>query len=886
MLKVSRRRLLIPQIVQLATIWLLVAVLLALGWKHVLTRLTESRAQKTEYVEQYLSNLVHLMQENAERTFSHVDQQLKWVRDQHQEHGGSIDLTGLSAKGWFDPAMVLKVSLINAQGVLLQSSWPHEPQMDLSDREHFQIHAKNQHDTLLISHPIQLRADGRWAIPVSRPILGTSGRFEGLVVALVDPMYFVHFYDAIDMGPGGEATMFDVAGWRMVERTQSTHEFSGHLGSRVMLTWVAGGKTSGSLSDTTKTDGVLRFYHFRKLPSFPLFVALGFSAHDMFVNEDTERISRLRLTGMVSGLILLFTALASWYVVQHARAQEAMRVASIAFESAQGMFITNAKGCILRVNRGFTRVTGYASSEAIGQMPRMLKSGRHDRAFYKVVFETVVAKGSWQGEIWNRRKSGEIYPEWLNITAVDDVQGHLTHYVATFSDLSQRKADEARITQLAFYDPLTALPNRRLLTDRISHALVDCQHHHSLGAVLFVDMDRFKNINDTLGHQEGDLLLQQVAQRLGECVCEGDTVARFGGDDFVVVLMNLGHSDQEAAIRAELVCEKILATLSQPYVLVHSTLYSSASIGITLFKGVQDNVGDLFKRAELAMYRAKEGGRNRLQFFDTHMQAAVDERTNLENDLRLGLQTDQLVLYYQPQVDASDRLTGVEALVRWQHPTLGLISPAQFIPLAEECGLILPLGQWVLHTACQQLRVWARQPHTAHLTIAVNVSALQFAQESFVHDVLAVVHETGAMAQRLKLELTESLLVKDVEGMIAKMKELKANGVGFSLDDFGTGYSSLRYLKRLPLDQIKIDQSFVADAMTDAKDEAIVATTVALGKSLHMMVIAEGVETKAQRDFLDSHGCHHFQGYFFGRPGPVAELARFWRDETQALQTL
>ena len=438
-----------------------------------------------------------------------------------------------------------------------------------------------------------------------------------------------------------------------------------------------------------------------------------------------------------------------------------------------------------------------------------------------------------------------------------------------------RKAAQEEIRQLAFYDPLTGLPNRRLLTDRLRHALPACIRSQRHGALLFIDLDHFKTINDTLGHDQGDLLLQQVAVRLSGCVREGDTVARQGGDEFVIMLMDLSEVALEAALQTELIGEKIIAALNLPYRFANQVLHTTASIGATLFDGHIQSTDEQLKRADLAMYQAKAAGRNGLRFFEADMQAAVSARAELEADLRQGLQGGQFLLHYQAQMDGAGCVTGAEALLRWQHPRHGLILPAEFIPVAEESGLILPLGLWVLETACAQLVAWSGVPATAHLTLAVNVSARQFRQPAFVPQVMALLERGGANPHRLKLKLTESLLLDNVEQMIAKMSALKALGVGFSLDDFGTGYSSLSYLKRLPLDQIKIDQSFVRDVLVDPNDAAIVRTIIALAQSLGLAVIAEGVETEAQRAFLASNGCQACQGHLYSRALPLAQFEAF-----------
>ena len=567
-------------------------------------------------------------------------------------------------------------------------------------------------------------------------------------------------------------------------------------------------------------------------------------------------------------------------ITERKQVEETLRIAATAFESQEGMLVTDAQQVILRVNRAFTDITGYAADEVVGRKTSMLKSGRQDAAFYAAMSAQLQQEGVWKGEIWNKRKDGEIYPVWLSVTTVKEDSGEATHYVGTIVDITQRKAAETEINDLAFYDPLTRLPNRRLLMNRLQHALAASARSAREGALLFIDLDDFKTLNDTRGHDVGDLLLQQVAQRITTCVREGDTVARLGGDEFVVMLENLSAIPQEAVTQTEAVGEKIRAILNQPYLLGTQPHSSSPSIGAAMFNEHHNSIDELLKRADVAMYQAKAAGRNTLRFFDPQMQAAITARATLEADLRQGLQHHQFLLHYQSQVDVSGRITGAEVLVRWQHPQHGRIAPADFIPLAEETGLILPLGHWVLQTACAQLVTWAATPALAHLTVAVNVSARQFHHADFVAQVLAVLDATGANPHRLKLELTESLLLKDVEDIIAKMAALKAKGVGFSLDDFGTGYSSLSYLKRLPLDQLKIDQSFVRDVLCDNNDAVIAKTIIALAQNLGLGVIAEGVETREQRDFLARSGCQAYQGYYFSRPLPLEQFEQMARGET------
>ena len=555
--------------------------------------------------------------------------------------------------------------------------------------------------------------------------------------------------------------------------------------------------------------------------------------------------------------------------------EESQRIAAVAFDSQQAMFITNPQQLILRINKGFSEITGYTAEEAVGQTPRLLSSGKHGADFYAAMWECVSRTGQWHGEIWNRRKNGTIYPQQLTISTVKNAQGLLTHYVGAFSDITSARAAEEQIESLAYSDLLTGLPNRRRLIIQLQQAMIAGENEKRQGALLLVDLDRFKSLNDAIGHAQGDEVLQRAAKRLSAAVRDGDTVARLGGDEFVVLLDHLNLDPQIALRQAQTVANKMLESLNKPYHLAGSTNSCTASIGITFFGEQYEDTLEPLKRAELAMYQAKSGGRNMLRFFDPQMQAVVDSRVKLEAALQEAIQNQQFTLYYQAQVSDSEGIVGVEALVRWFDPKRGMVSPAEFIPLAEETGLILPIGSWVLETACQQLAAWADQPAMAHLCIAVNVSARQFRESNFVSQTLATLERTRANPQRLKLELTESVLIADAEDVIVKMNALKAIGIGFAIDDFGTGYSSLSYLKRLPLERLKIDQGFVRNILMDPDDAAISRAVIAMATSMGLGVIAEGVETEAQRDFLASLGCHTYQGYLFSKPLPVADFEAF-----------
>ncbi len=556
-------------------------------------------------------------------------------------------------------------------------------------------------------------------------------------------------------------------------------------------------------------------------------------------------------------------------ITQRKKNEIELSIAAKVFESQEGMIITDSHKNIIRVNKSFALITGYSEKEVIGKNPKFLNSGRHNATFYENMWQSINENDSWQGEIWNKRKNGEVFPEWLTVTVIKDAEGIISHYVATLSDITTRKLAETEIERLAFYDSLTELPNRRLLQDRLKIELAASKCTNRKSALLFIDLDNFKNLNDTLGHDIGDLLLKQISGRLKSCVRDCDTVARFGGDEFIVILKNLSSDNMDAAEKAEGISSKILKVLNDTYQLGdHHRYQCTLSIGITVFDGSEESIEELLKHADIAMYEAKKAGRNTLRFYDPQMQVDINTRSALEKDLHNAVLNNQFVLHYQAQIH-DDKVVGAEVLIRWEHPERGFISPDKFIPLAEETDLILPIGQWVLETACNQLKNWQSHVDTEHLKIAVNVSAKQFYQPNFTEQVQKLLYDTQIKPDKLKLELTETLLLDDIEQTISTMNALRELGVCFSMDDFGTGYSSLSYLTRLPLDQLKIDQSFVRNIGVKPSDAVIVQTIIGMAQNLGIEVIAEGVETEDQRDFLEQNNCFMYQGYFFSKPIPL-----------------
>jgi diguanylate cyclase (GGDEF)-like protein/PAS domain S-box-containing protein len=553
-------------------------------------------------------------------------------------------------------------------------------------------------------------------------------------------------------------------------------------------------------------------------------------------------------------------------------ANQELSIAAAAFDSQDGMLVTDADNIIIRVNNAFTNITGYTSQEAIGQIPHLLSLGDYYTEFYASMWKRLNELGFSEGEIWNKRKNGEAYLENINIRAVKDKDGKVTNYVTTIKDVTLSKIAADEIEILAFYDPLTLLPNRRLFLDRLKQTSISHLRSGKAAGLIFLDLDNFKTINDTLGHNVGDLLLQQVATRLQCCIREGDTLARLGGDEFVLLLENLSEQNIKAATQIKLIGENILKTISKIYQLESQSYHITCSLGAALLNDKELTVDKQIQQADIAMYESKKAGGNTLKFFHPEMQDEINSRVLIEKELKIAIKQKQFRLYFQIQVDSSYRPMGAEALIRWVHPQRGLIPPMEFLPLAEENGQILSIGQWVLEEACAQLKIWEQDPLTSNLTLSVNVSAKQFHQNDFITQVQTVVKHYGINPERLKLELTESILLENIEGVIESMEVLNEIGVRFSLDDFGTSYSSLQYLKKLPLAELKIDQSFVRDIELDISDQVIVRTIIAMAHSLELNVIAEGVETEMQKEFLVSSGCNSFQGYLFGKPVLLAEF--------------
>ncbi len=825
----------------------------------------------------------------ATRALREIDQTLKVVKYANESTGRPQGLSDLKSRGLLPPDLLFVVLIADTNGRVLTSSRPSKSRQEIDGKL---MNVLRHSDGIAVSTPFPGTVTTEPLIQFGRRLAGPDGSFAGVVAVSVAADYFVSGYEPSKLGADGVLAVLGVDGIFRAKRTGGKSSF----GAAVDYATAAPNAESDegqAMVVVNAWDGVRRYTGARKLYDFPLTVIVGLSEHEQLATYHNKTNVYLAWAAAGSVILIFFATVVGtlgWRLERSRQlsidasksTEDSLRVAAAAFESQEAMIITDARNVILQVNQAFMTNTGYSASEALGKTPRLIRSDRHDKIFQQSMWDSLNSTGVWKGELWNRHKDGTEFPAWSTISAVKNAHGEVTHYVGSHFDITARKQAEKQINHLAYFDQLTGLPNRTLLLERLStrrNSLRD----DSYSAMLFIDLDNFKRLNDTLGHGMGDALLIQVAQRLTKCVRGEDTVARLGGDEFVVLLFGLGVDRTVAATLTESIGQKILSSTHQPYPLGNVNYRCSSSIGATLFKGEQLSIDDLMKQSDLAMYRSKAAGRNSFCFFDPLMETTVMNSAALENDLTQALDESQLILHYQAQILDDGRVTGAEALVRWQHPTRGMVPPFEFIPLAEECGLIQRLGLWVLHTACDQLVRWSSQPTKAHLTIAVNVSARQFHQSDFVDQVLSTLQSTGARPDRLKLELTESLLVDNVDHVVEKMSALKAKGVSFSLDDFGTGYSSLSYLKRLPLDQLKIDKSFVRDVHSDPDDAAIVRAIVTLANALNLNVIAEGVETQQQREFLVATGCREFQGYYFAKPVPIGDFEAFAEKHLNAL---
>ena len=601
------------------------------------------------------------------------------------------------------------------------------------------------------------------------------------------------------------------------------------------------------------------------------------------INDIPMALNTTVLSGIISFIVLLLLIIAV-IVTELFRYKERaetlqkneqeLKISATSFQTNEAIMVADENMNVVRVNNAFSRITGYSELEILGQKPDFLNSGKQDEQFYKKRWETLFTEEKWSGEIWNRRKNGEIFPAWETISLVKDEGSNVTHCISFFSDITDFKLAEKEIEKLAFYDALTELPNRRLLCDRLEHELNNARRYDRAGLLFFLDLDRFKNINDSLGHSVGDELLIQTAQRLQSLLRDTDTAVRLGGDEFVILVSSQDGIRTDLLEQSSVIAEKVLNIISSPYKIGKYELFITTSIGITLFTGLDETVEQLLKRADTAMYQAKEAGRNTFRFYQQSMQEAVDIKLKIERNLRIALENNEFSLHYQPQLCDKNEVIAVEALIRWQNKELGSVSPAEFLPIAEDTGLIIAIGKWTIEMVCEQINLWEEQ--NIHIPqIAINISAKQFFQSGFVSMLDLITFEHSIDPNRVILEINEGVFLGNLEEAIDIMNILKERGFSFSIDDFGTGYSSLTYLKKLPFDQLKIDEAFTKDMVNLPRDLAIVKALILMAKGLGLNLIAEGVDTEQQLAYLSEFGCHNYQGYYFSKPLPAEQISEY-----------
>ncbi len=769
------------------------------------------------------------------------------------------------------------------------------------------------------------RVSGKPGMAFGYPLRAADGTLRAVLFTTITVTWFDRLIEGFRLPEGWEASVVSGTGLVLAHKPEPERWRDHKVSAATMASMAALAAEGGGIAELTGPDGVRRLYGVGEPDFAP---GSGFLAIGAPLERSLEAVGQRLLLhlALIAGIALVSALIARFYIYRlievwaariraaiaeiaagrrdarigratgvgeldalaegiermaveiGKREGELQRMSMVIEQSPESIVITDTSGSILYVNEAFQRITGYARDEVLGRNPRILNGGLTPSATYAQMWSTLLAGEVWRGEFNNVRKDGSAYLELATIAPIKDAGGTVTHYVAVKEDITQRKQSEALLHRLAYFDALTGLPNRALLHDRIAQAIRSGVRRESFGMLMLVDIDRFRQLNDTLGHAAGDRLLCEVAARLRASVREEDTVARHGDDDFAVLVERIGETESDALSHAEHIARKLQQALQQPYVLGSETgdrHFATLSIGISLFHDGVSSLESLLKQAEVALYRAKQDGRDTVRFFNPEMQAVVDAHARLEARMHEALEANAFRLFFQPQVNRRGVVIGAEALLRWPLDGGPMVSPAEFIPLAEDTGHIVQLGLWVLRTACAQLARWQTDESTRHLKVAVNVSARQFHQPDFVASVKETVHAAGIDPGRLELELTESAILSDVDETILRMNELRALGIRFALDDFGTGYSSLSYLKRLPFDQLKIDQSFVRDMAENQGCEAIVLAILSLSHALGLEVVAEGVETPEQRDFLRQHGCDSFQGYLFGKPLPIEAWGDF-----------
>jgi diguanylate cyclase (GGDEF)-like protein/PAS domain S-box-containing protein len=865
------------------------AAMLAGIWFYVIHELNAKSASAIATAELETRSLAHAYSENVVATIKRIDVVLQEMSRDWQRSPESFPEQFKRLQDNIGDIAV-QVAIIDRDGWVRFSSagTPSQP-MNLSEREHFRAFADGTGNRLFISKPVVGRVSNKWSVQFARPIV-RDGRFDGIAVFSVSPETLANFHRTISVGAAGIAAVVRNDG-AVLARAPLWERFIAHTVSAVPYL-EPGAPRQGNFQRKSELDGIDRILGFHRLEEYGLTLIVGKSVHDILAPAHAQAQLTLTVTALATALFLLLAlTVHRRLVAREAEAAEVRRqnahleervadrtrelaqanaelslAASVFHNTVEGVLITDTQATILSVNPAFTEITGYTAAEVIGGKPSLLRSDHHEPSFYEGMWKTLLEQGRWQGEIWNRRKNGEIYPELLSINAIRDPGGAVVNYVGVFTDITALKQSQERLDYLAHHDPLTGLANRLLLRARLADAIERARRSGGRLAVLMLDLYRFKNINDSLGHPAGDEVLAEVARRLSGALRASDLLARPGGDEFVVVIEELSARQEAGWVAA-----KLHAALATPLPAEAHTLYPGASIGISLFPEHGADADALLVSADAALYEAKQAGRDSTHFFAPELTAELRSRMDIEADLRRALlHDDELLLHYQPITAAGGAVSGLEALVRWRHPRLGRLPPARFLPVAEESGLMGELDRHVLDLACDFLRrLPARGGRSLYL--AVNLSGPSFGQGGAHHLVGAALSRSGALARQLEIEISEGLLHAQAERAITSFRVLRDLGVQLAIDDFGTGYASLSYLKRLPVQVLKIDQSFIRGLPASREDAALVRAIIGMASALGLETVAEGVETGEQLEFLRQHGCTRMQGYFIARPLPEAE---------------
>ncbi len=843
-----------------------------------------SYQQSEQRAELLTQNLAEALQHSLSANIEKIDIALNSIVDHLEAQLARGDIDRASAAAHLRSEVINQTGLeslrvTDSQGrlILTKGSGAAETKpVSLSDEAWFSTQRDRADAGLLLSPPQVSKTSGQWVVALSRRYRSADGRFAGAVAAAVPLSYFHGQLQAINAGPHGSVALRGADLGLLARTPEALGAHRESVGSQrvsvKLRALVNSGHSRATYLAVTPVDDVERTYSFRRLEVVPLLVVVGAGSEDYLADWQVQRRVVIALCVI---MVVLYGATS--VVLRRLRGQNRLArrrielLAKVFEHSGEAIMVTDRNHRVVEVNPAFVRQTGYTPAEVVGEPPGRLQVLPSTAADLEAMRLEVETTGLWRGESWGRAKDGRAYPKWVTVSVVRDAHGEVTHHIANSIDVTEAKAAEDRIRHMAHHDTLTQLPNRVLLHARLEQAMATARRDGGQLALLFIDMDRFKDINDTLGHPVGDGLLVEVGQRLRSLVRDSDIVARLGGDEFVLVLTGTGP---QAGPAGAAVAAKVLADLGRPYTVRGHELHSTPSIGIALFPEDGDDTDTLMKNADAAMYHAKSAGRNNAQFFTVAMNQATQHRLALEAGLRGAIDRGELFLDYQPQLDLrSGRIVGLEALLRWQHPEMGLIPPLTFIPVAEETGQIEAIGAWVLEEALRQVALWRAAGH-AGLRVAVNLSAQQLRGDTFPAQVSQALHRHGLPGSALELEITESVAMRDPARTADLLRQLRHFGVALAIDDFGTGYSSLAYLKQLPLSCLKLDRSFVMDIERDAND-AICTATIQLAHSLGLAVVAEGVETATQLEFLDRLGCDSAQGYFIARPLPAADCAAF-----------